>query len=169
MNAPAIRPPFPGEEHNHGLCVEEAMRRARRVCGEKAIKLTVLREAVLREIASSHRPVGVYDLIERIGGSGGRRLAPISVYRIIDVLLGAGLIHRVESLNAYFACNGAHGSHASPLVLFCQDCGRVAETEADSAWRAIAETTKAGRFVVKDTLIEVKGICADCCGKPGQA
>jgi Fur family zinc uptake transcriptional regulator len=160
--------PFPGTGHNHGLCVEQALARARQICRAKDIKLTALREAVLREIASSHQPVGAYDIIERVSGSGGRRLAPISVYRIIEVLLAAGLIHRIESLNAYFACNGDHDGSSSPLVLLCEDCGRVAETEAAGARKAIAETTEAGRFVVKNTVLEVKGICADCRDEPHQ-
>lgn len=137
------------------------MERARRICDEKRIKMTALRETILREIASSHRPVGAYDIIERVARSG-RRLAPISVYRILDVFLEAGLVHRIESRNAFFVCAGTHSDAASPVVLLCEDCGRVAETEVPEAWGAIAKATRAGRFTVKDTVLEVKGLCADC-------
>lgn len=153
--------PFPAERHNHRQCVERALDRARKVCQERQIKLTALREAILREIASSHHPVGAYDIIERLAKSG-KRLAPISVYRIIDVFLEAGLVHRVESRNAFFICNGQHSDTASPLVLICEDCGRVAETEAPEAWGAITRATQAGRFTVKNTVLEVKGLCAGC-------
>ncbi len=127
---------------------------------EKDIRLTPLREQILREIASSHHPIGAYDIIERLAKTG-RRLAPISVYRIIDVFMEAGLVHRIESRNAYFICSGQHHT-ASPVVLLCEDCGRVAETEVPEAWGAINQATKAGRFRVKDTVLEVKGVCADC-------
>ena len=38
----------------------------------------------------------------------GTRLAPISVYRALDALLEAGVVHRLESKNAYFACSRLH-------------------------------------------------------------
>ena len=60
------------------------------------MRLTPLREAVLRVLLSSHQALGAYDIIEKLQVNG-RRLAPISVYRIIDVLLEAGLAHRLES------------------------------------------------------------------------
>jgi Fur family zinc uptake transcriptional regulator len=157
--------PFPAEDHNHGLCVDAALERARRICDEKQIKLTALRESILREIAASHHPVGAYDIIERISGRG-RRLAPISVYRILDLFLSAGLIHRVESRNAFFMCSGGHGEAVSPLVMLCEDCGRVAETEAPEALGAITRATRAGQFLVRNTVLEVKGRCADCGALP---
>lgn len=161
--------PFPAQSHDHGSCVDRAMARARQTCLEKQIKLTPLRESILREIAASHRPIGAYDIIERLGREG-RRLAPISVYRIIDLFLDAGLIHRVESRNAFFICSGRHETASAAVVLLCEDCGRVAETEVPEAWGAIARATAADRFIVKDTVLEVKGICADCnAGSGGRA
>lgn len=154
---------FPPLRHDHRACVERMLERARAICAAKGVRLTALRERVLREIASSHTALGAYEIIDRLGRDG-RRLAPISVYRIIEVLSGAGLVHRLESRNAYFACGAEHGDARPLLVLLCEDCGRVAEAEAPGAWQAIADITHACRFEPGDTVLEVKGRCIDCTG-----
>ncbi len=152
---------FPRPEHDHHSCIEQAVGRAEEICAQKGVRLTPLREAVLRVLLSSHKALGAYDIIEKLQRDG-RRLAPISVYRIIDVLLGAGLVHRLESKNAYFACLSEHRDSKSMLILICDDCSRVAEAEAPEAWRAIKTVTQANGFTVSDTVLEIQGICADC-------
>ncbi len=159
---------FPQPQHDHATCVEQAVIRARDICAEKSVRLTPLRESVLRVLLSSHRALGAYDIIETLQ-SDGRRLAPISVYRIIDVLLETGLVHRLESRNAFFACLSEHDDAHSMLVLVCEGCCRVAEAEAPDAWRAIKSMTQSSGFSVTDTVLEIEGICADCRAAPGRA
>jgi len=154
---------FPQPEHNHGTCVEAAVTRAHALCAEKSVRLTPLREAVLRELLSAHKALGAYDIIERMN-SQGRRLAPISVYRVVDVLLEAGLAHRLESRNAFFACLAEHADTRSLLVLVCEKCARVAEAEAPKVWTAIKATTQPSGFQVSETVLEIQGVCADCSG-----
>ncbi|MDX2265275.1 MAG: Fur family transcriptional regulator [Hyphomicrobiales bacterium] len=152
---------FPPIAHNHGVCLERALARARAVCEARGVRFTELRERVFRQIASSHKPLGAYDIIEQLAG-GGKRLAPISVYRIIEVLEAAGLVHRLESRNAYFACHADHARRSSSIVLLCEACGRVAEAEAPGAQEAIASVTAVSGFEVADAVLEVKGRCGDC-------
>jgi Fur family zinc uptake transcriptional regulator len=152
---------FPAPSHDHGTCVEQAIERARQVCEARAIRLTPLREAVLRVLTASHKALGAYDMIERLNEQG-RRLAPISVYRIIDVLVEAGLVHRLESRNAYFACLSRHEDSASMVVLLCEACNRVAEAEAPAAWGAIKAITQDTGFAVSATILEIQGQCPDC-------
>jgi Fur family zinc uptake transcriptional regulator len=152
---------FPMIEHDHDCCVESAVERAQALCQEQSVRLTPLREAVLRTLLSSHRALGAYDIIDKLH-ERGRRLAPISVYRVIEVLLDAGLVHRLESRNAFFACLAEHDDTRSLLVLVCEDCARVAEAEAPEAWTAIKSLTQMNGFQVNDTVLEIRGICADC-------
>ena len=157
---------FPRPEHDHDSCVDLAIERAQEICAAKDIRLTPLRQAVLKVLLSSHKALGAYDIIEKLGRDG-RRLAPISVYRIIEVLLAAGLVHRLESRNAYFACLSEHGDSKSTVMLICDECGRVAETQAPEAWDAIKSITQSSGFAVSDTVLEIQGICADCRKPPG--
>lgn len=112
-------------------------------------------------LLASHRPVGAYDIIERLA-TGERRLAPISVYRVLDVLTSAGLIHRLESRNAFFACRAPHTHGGRPLVMLCEACDRVAEAPAGEALGAIARATARGGFTATDTVLEVRGTCEPC-------
>ena len=152
---------FPTPSHDHVRCVEQAVARARQVCEDRGIRLTALREAVLRVLTGSHKALGAYEVLDLMNEQG-RRLAPISVYRIIDVLVEAGLVHRLESKNAYFACLSRHGEEASMVVLLCEGCHRVAEAEAPAAWGAIKAITQDTGFTVSATVLEIQGQCPDC-------
>jgi Fur family transcriptional regulator, zinc uptake regulator len=154
---------FPARDHDHGVCVQDALGRARTRCLELGIKWTALREQVFRHVARSHKPVSAYDLIESLA-KGGKRLAPVSVYRILDVLQGAGLVHRLESRNAFFACMTEHASAPHTITLVCDGCERVIEADAPEAFRAIGAATQPSGFRAQNVVIEVSGICMDCQG-----
>lgn len=153
--------PFPDPEHDHRTCVERAVARAKDICAEKDVRLTALREAVLRVLLSSHNALGAYDIIEKLN-SYGRRLAPISVYRIMDVLVSAGLAHRLESKNAFFACLTEHGNQNPIVIMLCGKCKRVAEADAPEAWNAIGSLTNENEFSVSAMVLEVHGTCRHC-------
>ena len=154
---------FPAPEHNHELCLDEALDRARKVFDIKGMRLTPLREAVFLEIAAaSHRAIGAYDVLERMAARGKRR-APISVYRAIDALVEAGIVHRFESRNAFFACHSGH-EHRQ-LVLACEGCGSVAEVDGSGVFSAIDQTADRASFQPSagvKAVVEVWGRCANC-------
>ena len=152
---------FPARDHDHGACVSDALARARTRCLELGIKWTALREQVFRHVARSHKPVSAYDLIESLA-KDGKRLAPVSVYRILEVLQSAGLVHRLESRNAFFACMTEHATGPQTITLVCEGCERVSETNAPDAFHAIGASTRASGFRTRNVVIEVSGICAEC-------
>jgi Fur family zinc uptake transcriptional regulator len=150
---------FPAPEHDHGLCLEEAMERAREAFESKGLKLTPLRQAVFREIAASHKAIGAYEVLDKLA-AGGDRLAPISVYRAIDALVAVGIVHRFESRNAYFACHAGHATRR--LVLACEICGRVAEVDGGRVFAAIDRSAGSAGFTARSAVVEVWGLCANC-------
>lgn len=141
------------------------MERARKAFDDKGLKLTPLRRAVFGEIASSHRAIGAYEVLDKLA-SRGERLAPISVYRAIDALLEVGIVHRFESRNAFFACHAGHHSghdaRSRCLVLSCENCGRIAEVAGDKAYAAIDKAAASAAFQPKGAVVEVWGLCANC-------
>jgi Fur family transcriptional regulator, zinc uptake regulator len=153
---------FPAPEHDHDQCLEEALERAREAFQNKGLKLTPLRQSVFREIAASHKAIGAYEVLDRLA-IRGERLAPISVYRAIEALVSAGIVHRFESRNAYFACHAGH--EMRQLVLACEGCGRVAEVDADKVFSAIDGSAERAGFATKGAVVEVWGVCANCAAK----
>ncbi len=161
MAKPAAGPVFPSPGHDHAPCVAELVARADTAFAQQQLKLTPLRRRVLEEIAAVHRAVGAYDILERLAAKGPR-LAPISVYRALDALVAAGVVHRLESRNAFFACHRAHAGRSRQLILICDGCGAVAEVAAEAIVTTIAAAAAAEGFKARSALIEVAGACAHC-------
>ncbi len=159
MTDPVPHLPFPAPEHDHGLCLEEAMERARKAFDAKGLKLTPLRQSVFSEIAGSHRAIGAYEVLEKLAVRG-ERLAPISVYRAIDALVEVGLVHRFESRNAFFACHTGH--EGRQMVLACEACGRVAEVGGPEVFSGIERAASLASFTPRRSVVEVWGLCAAC-------
>ena len=126
------------------------------------LRLTPLRVRVLEEIASSHHAVGAYEILDRLARKGSARLAPISVYRALDALLEAGVVHRLESRNAYFACLVPHAGDRHQIVLACERCGMVAEVPGEAVFQGIAEAARTAGFVPSRSMVEVAGSCGQC-------
>jgi len=158
-----ITPPraFPAPGHNHTRCVAYALSRAREAFESHGLRLTDLRRAVFEEIAGSHHSIGAYEILERLAVKG-TRLAPISVYRAIDALIDVGVVHRLESKNAYFACHNAHGAGEEHLVMSCERCGMVAEVTGDGVFEAIDRAAGDAGFKPRLRVVEVAGLCGHC-------
>ena len=153
---------FPDPGHDHGPCLEDMLGRAETAFAAKGLRLTPLRRRVLEEVAGSHTAVGAYDILDRLARAGGRRLAPISVYRALDSLVEAGMVHRLESRNAFFACHAAHAGDRRQIVLACEACGAVAEVAGEPVFDGIAAAARATGFATSRTLVEVIGACRRC-------
>lgn len=142
-------------KHDHGACVADAVAAAE----ARVARLTPLRRRVLELICESHTPVGAYDLLGRLPGE--RRPAPPTVYRALDFLMQHGLVHRINSLNAYVGCFGPHRPHDACLFI-CERCRTVEESEALSVRRSIDQQAAARGFHVTGQTIEVTGLCRAC-------
>ncbi|WP_439575123.1 transcriptional repressor [Phreatobacter sp.] len=146
----------------HGDPPVDALKVAEARCAEKRLKLTPIRREVLQHLAGSPAPLGAYELIERMHRDSGRRPAPISVYRVLDFLLDAGLIHRIESRNAFVAC--AHRHERSDLVVFmiCDACGCVSEAPGATVERDLDTIAKKAGFAPASRVVEMFGRCSHC-------
>lgn len=152
---------FPAPDHDHSACVRQSMDRARGRFEERGERLTSLREAVFRVLAESHEALGAYDIIEKMRARG-RRIAPISMYRVLDVLCQAGLVHRIESRNAFVACHGSGCEERPVLFLVCERCGRVAEAADGGLGEMVKKLARSADFRPKDSVLELSGLCSDC-------
>ena len=61
------------------------------------------------------------------------RPAPITVYRALDFLRDNGLVHRIESRNAFVACVHNHAGTDPVVFLICERCGAVGEAPGGAA------------------------------------
>src|SRR6202521_3822224 len=106
---------FPTPDHDHNRCLDDAMAVAEARCTERGQRLTPIRRKVLAVLLGSHKPLGAYDIIERLALKRVRP-APITAYRALEFLRANGLVHRIASRNAFIAC--VHDHAAGELVVF---------------------------------------------------
>jgi Fur family zinc uptake transcriptional regulator len=156
---------FAGAHHDHGACVSSALGTAARLCGQRSARLTPLRRRVLELIWRGHAPVRAYDLLARLAAKNQRPAAPPTVYRALEFLLAQGLIHRIESLNAYVGCMNpeghSEGAHSGQFLI-CGDCGAAAEVHDPRVDAAVARRARELGFAVRRKTIEVEGLCPTC-------
>src|SRR5262249_25334928 len=122
------------------------------------------RRHVLEALAASHRPLGAYEIIDRLAERGPRP-APITVYRALDFLLAPGLVPRIESPNAYFACLRRHHAGANMEFLLCDVCGAVGEAPSSAVAKSLLAAAKSAGFTPKTPVVEIPGVCAHCRGR----
>jgi Fur family zinc uptake transcriptional regulator len=105
------------------------------------------------------RPVSAYELIEQVRGHGVT--APPTVYRALQRLIDDGLAHRLESLNAFVACNHPH--HAGKAVFaICDACGAVNEFDSAPAIKSLQSWATSAKFQLRAMTLELRGRCAKC-------
>jgi Fur family transcriptional regulator, zinc uptake regulator len=156
-----LRTAFPAPDHDHERCASDALARAEAICAERHERLTPMRRRVLEALLASHAPLGAYELIDRLSVRGSR-LAPITVYRALDFLREQGLVHRIESRNAFIACVANHASGDPVVFMICEKCGAVGEAASAAVAATVKSASRAAGFISKTPVIEISGICAHC-------
>lgn len=136
------------------------MRTAERLCRERGLRFTSLRKRVLEIVWHSHRPVGAYDILASLGGEG-RRPAPPTVYRALDFLIDAGLVHRLDSLNAFIGCPDPGRLHAGQFLI-CRQCRTVIELDDPGIERLVSGKAESLGFSEVRQVLEIEGVCESC-------
>jgi Fur family transcriptional regulator, zinc uptake regulator len=146
--------------------VSGALSRAEHLCREGGVKLTASRRRILEILAAEGRPLGAYDLIEKVAQTSAKRPAPISIYRALDFLLENGLVHRLASRNAYLACGHGHAQSEPVVFLICDTCGEVEEATSEPLRRDLAELADRAEFAPRVPVMEIAGSCRLCLRDP---
>jgi len=154
-------PVFLAPDHDHNRCAADAIAHAEAVCAARVQRLTPMRRQVLKLLVASHKPLGAYEIMDQLAGESPRP-APITIYRALDFLREQGLVHRIESRNAFIACVHNHESHDPVVFLICEKCGAVGEAASAAVADTIKTASRVAGFTPKTPVIEISGICAHC-------
>jgi len=136
--------------------INALLRQAETACAERGERFTPLRRRVLELVAEAGEPVKAYDLLENMKVGPGAAKPP-TVYRALDFLMRAGLIHRVEALKAFIACDHAHEEGGELELYICESCGHV-----DEADRPAIDPGAPDGFSVQHSVVEHYGVCGEC-------
>ncbi|RST30604.1 transcriptional repressor [Sphingomonas ginkgonis] len=148
--------------HHHELHEGDSLKdAAREQLIEHGEQWTKMREAVFEALAGFKRPASAYDVAEAVSKAEGRRVAANSVYRILDLFVGANLATRVESANAYIA-NQHPGCVHDCIFLICDGCGTTTHIDNDRLSSGVREAAENEGFAPSRPIIEVHGKCGEC-------
>ena len=150
----------PQPPHDHHACIDRALAQADSICAERGARLTALRRRVLELVWQDHAAVKAYDLLRALD-TGATTAKPPTVYRALDFLIEHGLVHRLESLNAYVGCPEPARAHEGGFMI-CETCGRVSEFDTGKAGAAIASRARRDGFRIRRQTVEVRGVCEAC-------
>lgn len=148
------------KDHDHHHCISDAIARAEMLCQRNCARLTENRRRVLELVWQSHAPVGAYEVLEMLR-KDGIRAAPPTVYRALEFLLEHGLVHRIETRNAFVGCPQPGLAHAAQYLL-CDGCGDAVEVEIGGLARRIETRAAELGFAVATQTIEARGLCSRC-------
>ena len=154
------QPGFHPADHDHQRCIDTVMAAADTVCAHNGARLTPLRRRVLEIIWQSHKPLGAYSILDALR-EDGRTPAPPTVYRSLEFLLEQGLVHRINSLNAFVGCERP-GHVGDGQFLICEDCGTATEMHDAKVASAIARSVGTIGFRARHSTVEVSGLCPSC-------
>ena len=150
-------------KHDHHACIEKAVADAERICAERGSRFTELRRRILTMIWQGHKAVKAYDLLDQLANDGGSAKPP-TVYRALDFLMEEGLVHKIESLNAYVGCPHPEDQHISQFLI-CEKCGVVEEVSNDALDSALRASAELAGFEIRKQTLELRGICKSCISK----
>ncbi|SFB37760.1 Fur family transcriptional regulator, zinc uptake regulator [Rhizobium sp. NFR07] len=131
--------------------------------------LTKNQALVFDALNRAEGPMSAYTILDKLRDHGFR--APLQVYRALDKLTEFGMVHRLESLNAFVACahreseccGAGHGhGHGTVAFAICESCNQVLEFHDHAVDHLLNDWANGKGFKPSKTTIEIRGVCEKC-------
>lgn len=134
-------------------------------CLEAGLCLTKKREQVLNLMFIKNQALSAYEIVDAYRQHYQQKVSAVSIYRILDFLMQAGLVHKLQRNHQYLAC--AHIActhrHQTPQFLICDTCHRVEEL---GIGKKLATELKSNivpsHFDFSPQQLELHGTCQLC-------
>ncbi|OLF36721.1 MULTISPECIES: transcriptional repressor [unclassified Psychrobacter] len=160
-------------QHFTSYDVTERLETAKAQCRLRGVRFTPLRQQIYALILQANKPIGAYDLITELQqmrtttradnakAPARKNVAPPTVYRSLEFLLGEGLIHQLTSINAYVPCCHPRDEHTAAFLI-CEVCQRVQECSSLPVQEMMSFAEQDAGFMVSRSVIEISGRCQSC-------
>ena len=127
---------------------------------EQRSKLSVNQQRVHDTLTAAIQPLTAYEVIDRISTDG--TWAPPTVYRALKRLIEQGLVHRLESRNAFVACTCQHKMNESVIFIVCEKCDATKELLDVEISTRLKQLADEHSFLVARRTLELRGLCERC-------
>ena len=128
---------------------------------EKQQYLTKNQQIVLNLVEKSTQPLKAYSILFNVQKKGIK--APLQVYRALDRLVEIGKIHKIESRNAFIACQDS-SCQVSKATAFsiCQSCEKVTEINNSKLSNYLNNFKDNSGMKYSKYNLEFFGLCKKC-------
>lgn len=149
-------------DHDHSPeKVETLKTQASKALTENGEQWTKMREDVFLELARHSGPTSAYQIADDLSKSRGKRVAPNSVYRILDLFVANSLAVKIESANAFLA-NAHPGEEHDCVFLVCDNCGGASHVDSAEVGESLRNIAASKKFRAQRPVLEIRGTCDDC-------
>ena len=149
------------DHHDHqGAALSEAASAVLEAAGER---WTDMRAQIFDVLSTLDRAASAYEITELVSKLRNRRVAPNSVYRILDLFVATNLAKRVETANAYIV-NSHPGCEHDCIFLICDECNGVTHIDEDQIAGQMRDAAHLVGFYAARPVLEMRGRCNACRG-----
>ena len=128
---------------------------------DKKPSLTKNQQLVLEALQTNAGPLSAYAILDLLRQEGFR--APLQVYRALEKLVEQGSVHRLESRNAFVACQHDDcTAHRAIAFTICEKCDRVEEINDRALTNQLNQIAATTDFALSASTVELRGVCQGC-------
>jgi Fur family ferric uptake transcriptional regulator len=124
------------------------------------LKMTRARRAILDEVLAVRGHFTPDDLLAHCRNKG-RLVAPATLYRTLNRLVEAGLVHRIPMARGQSRYEPMLGRHHHDHMV-CLVCGKIFEFESREIERIQAWVCRRRKFTLLEHTHQLRGRCEDC-------
>ena len=128
---------------------------------QKENNLSKNQKIIFDIIHNSSEPLKAYSILFNVQKKGIK--APLQVYRALDKLVELGKIHKIESRNAFIACqNSSCQITKATAFSICENCEKVSEISNTNLSKYLSNFTDKSGMKYSKYNLEFFGLCKKC-------
>ena len=128
---------------------------------QKENNLSKNQQIIFDIIHDSSEPLKAYSILFNVQKKGIK--APLQVYRALDKLVEIGKIHKIESRNAFIACqNSSCQITKATAFSICENCEKVSEISNSNLSKYLSNFTDKSGMKYSKYNLEFFGLCKKC-------
>ena len=128
---------------------------------QKQEQLSKNQQIVLNLIEKAKGPLKAYSILYNVQRKGIK--APLQVYRALDKLIKMGKIHKIESKNAFIACNNSECEISNATAFsICDNCEKVKEIKNSNLSKYLSNFHDNSGMKYNKYNLEFFGLCKKC-------
>ena len=126
----------------------------------RGLRATAERRALIREIFAQHGHIDADSILAAVHRRG-LAISRATVYRNLELLVQAGLAHKVRLSGRSYLYEHLHSGQRHDHMA-CRCCGRMVEFVSPGITALLGEICRAHGFEGRQNQLQILGICRSC-------